>query len=93
MRLVEDDVRCGVAMGRPDELARRIGTLGLLLELAEEVVGFVGGQLTIRHDSVEVLLDESGGTGTGPTRLGFRLIAGDQRVHLVGTVVFPELKV
>ena len=91
MRLVVDDVRCGIAMGRPDELSRRVGTLRFLLELAEKVIGLVGGQLTIRHDSVEVFLHKSRGTGTGPTRLGFRLIRADQRVDLVGTVVFPEL--
>ena len=44
MRLVEDDVRCRITitMYRPDELSRRVSTLGLLLKLAEEVIGLIG---------------------------------------------------
>ena len=91
MRLVVDDMRCRMPLGRPDELYRRVGTLGFLLKLAEEVVGLVGAQLAIRHDTVEVFLHKSSCTGTGPTCPGLRLVRAGQWVHLVRTVIFSQL--
>ena len=42
MRLVENDIRGGITMSS-DELARRVGTLSFLLELAKEIVSLVSG--------------------------------------------------